>query len=196
MKYADFLVQKSFTHQQLLALSQGRLVEDAPARLARLPAPPLLMFHRVVELERGSRGRIVAEQDIHLDAWYFQYHFAGDPVQAGCLGVDAVWQLVGLYILANGGVGSALRVLGSKEIEFFGQIRPHDQVVRYEVEITDFTQGGEHSIAEATGDAKILVDGEHIYTIQEARVGLFSAIEYTDYPHCSENAVGGGRGEP
>ena len=91
----------SFSHAELLAISQGNLVKDPPAEFIRLPAPPMLMVDRVVEITRsGARGRIVGEQDIHFDDWFFHCHFRGDPVQPGCLGVDAVWQLVGLYIAA------------------------------------------------------------------------------------------------
>ena len=64
------------------------------------------MFDRVVEVKRDRPMRIVAEQDILQDAWYFQCHFKGDPVQPGCLGLDAVWQLLGLFLFLNGGVGS------------------------------------------------------------------------------------------
>jgi 3-hydroxyacyl-[acyl-carrier protein] dehydratase/trans-2-decenoyl-[acyl-carrier protein] isomerase len=189
--YAEFLERKRFEKHELLALSQGNLVSDPPAEFIRLPAPPMLMVDRVVELERnGPRGRIVGEQDIHVDDWFFHCHFRGDPVQPGCLGVDAVWQLVGLYTSAAGAPGSG-RALGCKEVEFSGQIRPYNQVVRYEVDIRRFSQLKESGSAVAIGTAKVLVDGELIYTVRDAKVGMFLGIAYPDYPERSANSVGG-----
>ena len=191
MRYAEFLERASFTQPELLALSQGTLVSDPPEQFVRLPAPPMLMIDRVVELRReGARGRIVGEQDIHLTDWFFQCHFRGDPVQPGCLGVDAVWQLVGLYCAAAGAAGSG-RALGCKEVEFAGQIRPHDRVVRYEVDIRRFSRLEASGAAVAIGTARVLVDGEHIYTVKDAKVGMFRDIAYTDYPAPSERSKGG-----
>ena len=191
MRYAEFLEKTTFSRAELLGLSQGNLVADPPAEFVRLPAPPMLMFDRVVELERaGPRGRIVAEQDIGLADWFFQCHFRGDPVQPGCLGVDAIWQLVGLYCAAAGGKGSG-RALGCKEVEFAGQIRPHNKLVRYEVDIRRFSILKESGCAVAIGNGRVLVDGEAIYTVKDAKVGLFFGIAYPDYPARSANAVGG-----
>lgn len=191
MLYAEFLERKHFSKAELLALSQGNLVSDAPEEFIRLPAPPMLMVDRVVELERrGARGRIVGEQDIGLSDWFFQCHFNGDPVQPGCLGVDAVWQLVGLYTSANGAPGSG-RALGCKEVEFAGQIRPYNKVVRYEVDIRRFSHLKASGSAVSIGSAKVLVDGELIYTIKDAKVGMFLGIAYPDYPAQSAHSVGG-----
>jgi len=191
MRYAEFLERTTFSKEELLALSQGNLVDDAPPELVRLPAPPMLMIDRVVELVRdGSRGRIVGEQDIHLTDWFFHCHFRGDPVQPGCLGVDAVWQLIGLYCGAAGAPGSG-RALGCKEVEFAGQIRPYNQVVRYEVDIRRFSMLKESGASVAIGSARVYVDGEHIYTVKDAKVGTFRGIAYPDYPARSANSVGG-----
>ena len=190
MRYAEFLERTTFSKEELLGLSQGNLIPDAPADFMRLPAPPMLMIDRVVELTRsGARGRIVGEQDIHLTDWFFHCHFRGDPVQPGCLGVDAVWQLIGLYVGAAGAPGSG-RALGCKEVEFAGQIRPYNRVVRYEVDIRRFSKLEASGSAVAIGTAKVLVDGEHIYTVKDAKVGLFLGIGYPDYPNRSANAVG------
>ena len=191
MRYAEFLERKSFTKEDLFGFSQGNYVEGAPAEFMRLPAPPMLMFDRVVELERnGPRGRIVGEQDIHFDDWFFQCHFRGDPVQPGCLGVDAVWQLIGLYCAAAGASGSG-RALGCKEVEFAGQIRPYNKLVRYEVDIRRFSMLKESGSAVAIASAKVVVDGELVYTIKDAKVGMFLGIAYPDYPARSANSKGG-----
>jgi 3-hydroxyacyl-[acyl-carrier protein] dehydratase/trans-2-decenoyl-[acyl-carrier protein] isomerase len=190
MRYAELLERRQFSKLDLMGLSQGNLVEDAPAEFMRLPAPPMLMFDRVVELERGVKGRIVGEQDIHLDDWFFQCHFRGDPVQPGCLGVDAVWQLIGLFCGASGAAGSG-RALGCKEVEFSGQIRPYNKLVRYEVDIRRFSLLKESGSAIAIGTGKVLVDGELVYVIKDAKVGMFLGIGYPDYPKASANSTGG-----
>jgi len=191
MRYAEFLERDHFDYEELLGLSQGNLVEDPPEEFIRLPAPPMLMLSRVVELERhGPRGRIVGEQDINVADWFFHSHFRSDPVQPGCLGVDAIWQLVGLFTGACGAPGSG-RALGCKEVEFAGQIRPYNKVVRYEVDIRRFSQLKESGSAVSIGTGKVFVDGEHIYTVKDAKVGMFLGIGYPDYPARSQNSLGG-----
>ena len=103
MTYEMFLQRNAFAFEELLAFSRGSLITDPPAGLdARLPAPPFLMMDRIVRIEStGNTGKVIAEQDIRLDAWYFQCHFTNDPVQPGCLGVDAVWQLLGFFCICS-----------------------------------------------------------------------------------------------
>ncbi len=195
MRYSEFLERKTLSFAELLALSQGTLVSDPPLEFIRLPAPPMLMIDRVVHLEHSdAKGRIIGEQDIHLADWFFQCHFRDDPVVPGCLGVDAVWQLLGLYCALSGAPGSG-RALGCKEVEFFGQIRPHNRVVRYEIEVRRFTRLPESGSAVVIGSARIFVDGQHVYTVTDAKVGTFLGIGYTDYPRCSKNGMGGVMGE-
>lgn len=192
MKYAEFLAADRFAPADLLAFAHGNLVEDPPDGFAaRLPAPPMLMLDRVTALSRkGNRGRAVAERDVRLDDWFFQCHFLGDPVQPGCLGVDGVWQLLGFFCNWAGGVGAG-RALGCGEVEFFGQIRPHDRVVRYEIDVRRYAELPESGSAIAIGDATLCVDDEPIYSIKRAKVGLFRDLSYRDYPHLSANARGG-----
>jgi 3-hydroxyacyl-[acyl-carrier protein] dehydratase/trans-2-decenoyl-[acyl-carrier protein] isomerase len=191
MLYEDFLKRSHFDHDEVLGLAWGTLVEDPPEEFIRFPIPPMLMIDRVVEITHdGPRGRIVAERDVRIDDWFFQCHFGGDPVQPGCLGVDAIWQLIGFYCGLRGGEGSG-RALGCKEVEFSGQIRPHDKLVRYEIEIRRYSELKASGSAVAVGTGRVLVDGEHIYTIKDAKVGLFQGIAYPDYPHPSANSTGG-----
>ena len=192
MKYSEFLAAESFEKADLLAFAHGTLIEDAPETFAaRLPAPPMLMLDRVTHIERrGNRGRVVAERDVHLDDWFFQCHFIGDPVQPGCLGVDGIWQLLGFYCNWAGGLGAG-RALGCGEVEFFGQIRPHDRLVRYEVDVRRYAELSESGSAIVIGDATLSVDDEPIYTVKRAKVGLFRDLAYRDYPQLSENARGG-----
>ena len=192
MNYAEFLERKSFGKEELLAFGHGSLVSDAPARFeARLPLPPMLMIDRIQQIHReGSRGRIVAERDVALDDWFFQCHFLGDPVQPGCLGVDGVWQLLGFFIAWSGGLGAG-RALGCGEVEFFGQVRPHDRLIRYEVDVRRYTEMPRAGACLVIGDATLLVDDDPIYTIRGARVGTFRDIRYPDYPNPSEQSRGG-----
>ena len=190
MNYAEFVKRREFGRDDLIALSQGNLVSDPPPEFVRLPAPPMLMLDRVVQIELGTRGRIVGEQDIDVAAWFFHCHFRDDPVQPGCLGLDAVWQLLGLYCSVAGAAGSG-RALGCGEVQFYGQIRPHNRRVRYEVTVRRFSSLPASGSAVAIGDAEVLVDDEPIYRIAAAKVGTFLGIAYPDYPLLSENARGG-----
>lgn len=192
MKYQELLGRTHFTKEELLAIGCGTCIEDADGlELGSLPAPPMLMLDRVTAISHdGTRGRIVAEKDVRLDDWFFLCHFRGDPVQPGCLGVDAVWQLLGLYCVVRGAQGVG-RALGCKEVDFFGQIRPHDKVVRYEVDIRRYAAIKASGTGLVIGSAKVFVDDQHIYSIQDARVGTFVGIRYGDYPVASRNGRGG-----
>ena len=190
--YAEFLNRNTFSHEDLLAHAWGNLVIDPPKEgFSMLPAPPMLMFDEITEVtHQGKRGRIVAQQHLAIDDWFFQCHFRQDPVQPGCLGVDAVWQLIGFYITCRGAKGSG-RALGCQEVEFLGQIRPHNKVVRYEIDIRRYSQMESQGAAMAIATAKVLVDDELIYNIHGAKVGVFTDIQYQDYPHKGKNHTGG-----
>lgn len=191
MKLKEFTERTYLTKEELIAHSYGRLVEDVPSDFIRLPAPPMLMLDRVTLIERnGPKGKIVAEKDVQMDDWFFPCHFVGDPVQPGCLGVDAIWQMIGLYLGLCGEARTG-RALGCKEVEFNGQIRPFNKLITYEVDIRRYTNMADQGVALAIGTGRVLVDGEHIYTIHDAKVGGFKDIAYSDYPLRSERSVGG-----
>ncbi len=192
MKYDEFRERSHLSEEEVLAFAYGRLLEDEPPEFnARLPLPPMLMVDRIEHLSRkGARGRIVAERDVRLDDWFFHCHFLGDPVQPGCLGVDGVWQLISFYCAWSDALGTG-RALGCAEVEFSGQIRPHDKVVRYEIDIVRYQDLPQSGSAVAIGDATVLVDGEAIYEIKRAKVGVFRDIDYADYPWPSQRSLGG-----
>ena len=192
MIYEEFQKGTNFNQEQIIAFAYGKLVDDPPEFfLARLPAPPFLMLDRILEITAdGSKGVIVAEQDIRLDAWYFQCHMPGDPVQPGCLGVDAIWQLLGFYCVWRGALGSG-RALGCGEVAFSGQIRPYNRVVRYEVDVRRLTHLKESGATIAIGEGRVFVDGEEIAEVHGASSGVFKNIAYQDYPRRSVNSVGG-----
>jgi 3-hydroxyacyl-[acyl-carrier protein] dehydratase/trans-2-decenoyl-[acyl-carrier protein] isomerase len=149
------------------------------------------MVDRILSIKSdGRRGSIIAEQDIKMDAWYFQCHLPGDPVQPGCLCVDAIWQLLGFYCLWREGLGGG-RALGCEEVSFNGQIRPYNQTVRYEVDVRRFSYLKDSGSSIAIGDGRVFVDDEMIMTIKKARTGIFRGIVYSDYPKMSPNSKGG-----
>lgn len=195
MKYQEFIKKSSFSQAELLGLAHGTLQgDDFPADIGYPPLPPMLMIDRIVEISRDPTARkIIGERDVRIDDWFFQCHFRGDPVQPGCLGVDAVWQLLGMYCVASGALGSG-RALGCKEVNFFGQIRPHNHLVRYEIDIRRYQCLPSSGTAVVIGTAKVLVDGEAIYEIRDAKVGTFPGIRYANYPFKGPNSVGKAEG--
>jgi 3-hydroxyacyl-[acyl-carrier protein] dehydratase / trans-2-decenoyl-[acyl-carrier protein] isomerase len=192
MKYQEFLERNKFNFEELMAFSYGTLVKDPPKDFdARLPAPPFLMIDRILSIEsKGSQGKIIAEQDIRMDAWYFQCHMPGDPVQPGCLCVDAVWQLLGFFCIWRGAAGSG-RALGCSEISFHGQIRPYNKCARYEIDIRRYSRLKDSGATVVIGDGRVYIDDELIATVSHARTGVFIDIAYRDYPLRSEKSVGG-----
>ena len=192
MTYKEFMEKTQFNMEDLIGFAYGRLVDDPPEFFdARLPAPPFLMVNRIPLIQRsGNQGFIVGEQDIRLDAWYFQCHMVSDPVQPGCLCVDAIWQLLGFFCVWRGGIGAG-RALGCGEISFNGQIRPYNKVVRFEVNVKRFSQLKQSGASIAIGDGRILVDGDLISEVKGAKVGIFQGIVYPDYPKHSQNSLGG-----
>jgi 3-hydroxyacyl-[acyl-carrier protein] dehydratase / trans-2-decenoyl-[acyl-carrier protein] isomerase len=192
MTYEDFQRCSRFGLEELIAFAYGTLVEDPPEGFtARLPAPPFLMMDRIMEISGdGRRGKITAEQEIRMDSWYFQCHMPADPVQPGCLCVDAVWQLLGFFCVWRGALGSG-RALGCGEVVFSGQIRPFNRLVRYEVEVRRFTQLKESGASIVIGGGRVSVDGDEIAEIHGAKTGIFQGIAYPDYPRRSVNSIGG-----
>ncbi len=166
--------QNAFTYEELLKCSRGELFGP---RNAQLPAPNMLMMDRIVNIsETGGKygkGQITAELDIHPDLWFFACHFEGDPVMPGCLGLDAMWQLVGFYLGWQGNPGRG-RALGSGDVKFVGQVLPTAKKVTYQIDIKRTIN---RSLILAIADGTVSVDGREIYTAEGLRVGLFSSTD-------------------
>jgi 3-hydroxyacyl-[acyl-carrier protein] dehydratase/trans-2-decenoyl-[acyl-carrier protein] isomerase len=164
--------QSSYSYEDLIAHGNGELPGQD---ISRLPLPPMLMFDRITHIstEGGEfgKGQVVAELDIKPELWFFDCHFKGDPVMPGCLGLDAVWQLVGFYLTWLGGPGKG-RALGVGEVKFTGQVEPDAKLVRYEVNLKRVIS---RRLNMGIADAKMLLDGEVIYTMSDLKVGLFGA---------------------
>lgn len=162
--------KSSYSREDLLECGHGRLFGPGNARL---PLPPMLMFDRIplVSAEGGSYGKgvIEAEFDITPDLWFFGCHFESDPVMPGCLGLDALWQLLGFYLGWTGAPGSG-RALGLGELKLTGQVLPETKLVRY---VVDLKRVINRRLVLGIGDGKMYADGKLIYEASDLKVGLF-----------------------
>ncbi len=162
--------QSNYTYDDLIACANGDLFGPGNARL---PAPPMLMFDRITHISDSGgahdKGEIRAELDIKSELWFFDCHFRTDPVMPGCLGLDAMWQLVGFYLgwLGNPGRG---RALGAGAVKFTGQVLQDVSLVEYQLDIRRVMTG---RLTMGIANARLLADGEQIYSAEDLRVGLF-----------------------
>lgn len=165
-----FEQKSSYSYDDLIECGKGNLFGPGNAKL---PLPPMLMFDRIthVSTEGGAHGKgeIVAELDIRPDLWFFGCHFEGDPVMPGCLGLDAIWQLLGFYLGWTGAPGSG-RALGVGEVKFTGQVLPEAKKVTYRVSISRLIN---RRLVLGIGDGVVEVDGKVIYEATGLKVGLF-----------------------
>jgi 3-hydroxyacyl-[acyl-carrier protein] dehydratase/trans-2-decenoyl-[acyl-carrier protein] isomerase len=164
--------------ERLHALSYEDLLRSASGELfgpgnGQLPAPPMLMMDRITHIsEEGGeygKGEIVAELDITADKWFFECHFKGDPVMPGCLGLDAMWQMVGFFLVWAGNPGKG-RAIGCGEVKFVGQVTPEVSVVRYQIDMKKIVKRG---LVLGVADARLFADDKEIYKAKDLKVGLF-----------------------
>lgn len=162
--------QSSFNREELLQCGRGEMFGEGNAQL---PMPNMLMMDRITHIsdEGGAygKGRIEAELDVKPDLWFFDCHFPGDPVMPGCLGLDAVWQMVGFYLAWLGNPGHG-RALGVGEVKFFGQVLPEAKKVTYKIDLKRVIA---RKLVMGIADGSLEVDGREIYTFKDLRVGLF-----------------------
>ncbi len=161
-----------FDREDLLACARAEMFGPGNAQL---PAPPMLMFDRITEISRTGgaygKGFVRAELDINPEQWFFLCHFLGDPVMPGCLGLDAMWQLVGFFLGWAGGPGRG-RALGVGEVKFTGQVTPKVKMLTYKIELKRVIM---RKLVMGVGDGVLEADGVPIYEAKDLRVGLFDA---------------------
>ena len=161
----------SFDYEGLLSCGRGELFGPGNAQL---PLPPMLMFDRITHISEDGgahgKGLVKAEFDITEDLWFFACHFQGDPVMPGCLGLDALWQLVGFYLGWLGAPGKG-RAIGVGEVKLSGLVVPSVKKVEY---IIDMKRVILRRLKLAIADGTMLADGEVVYTATDLKVGLFT----------------------
>jgi 3-hydroxyacyl-[acyl-carrier protein] dehydratase/trans-2-decenoyl-[acyl-carrier protein] isomerase len=166
--------QNSYTREDIVACSQGKLFGEGNAQL---PADNMLMVDRITHIHASEgkygKGTMTAELDIRPDLWFFGCHFEGDPVMPGCLGLDAMWQLTGFFLAWKGNSGRG-RALGSGDVKFFGQVLPSAKLITYRIDVSRIV---ERKLKMVIADGTVSVDGREIYTAKDLRVGLFESTD-------------------
>ncbi len=164
--------RSSYDYEDLLSCARGELFGPGNPQL---PLPPMLMFDRITSIsEEGGesgKGLLRAELDVNPDLWFFQCHFKNDPVMPGCLGLDALWQMLGFFLGWIGGIGRG-RALSVGEVKFSGQVLPDVKLVEYGV---DLKRVFKSKLFLGIGDGWLKADGNTIYVAKDLRVGLFQA---------------------
>lgn len=162
----------SFEYEDLIACARGELFGSGNAQL---PLPPMLMFDRIARISEDGgehgQGEVVAELDVKPDMWFFPCHFKGDPVMPGCLGLDALWQLLGFFLGWIGAPGRG-RALAVGEVKFSGTVVPSVRKLEYFVDLKRVIR---RRLTLGIGDGRLRADGETIYVARDLRVGLFLA---------------------
>jgi 3-hydroxyacyl-[acyl-carrier protein] dehydratase/trans-2-decenoyl-[acyl-carrier protein] isomerase len=165
-------VKDHYNKEELLACGRGEMFGPGNAQL---PVPNMLMMDRITLITKDGglhgKGQVQAELDIDPSLWFFQCHFIGDPVMPGCLGLDAMWQLVGFYLGWSGAPGKG-RALGVGEVKFTGQVTPKIKKVEYRIDLKRVII---RKLVMGVGDGIMLADGKPIYEAKDLRVGLFDA---------------------
>ena len=163
--------QSSYDKSDLIKAGTGEMFGEGNSLL---PSDNMLMMDRITTItEKGGehgKGYIIAELDINPDLWFVACHFKGDPVMPGCLGLDAMWQLVGFFLAWTGGPGRG-RALGVGEVKFKGQVLPTAKKVTFRI---DFKRVIKRKLYMGVADGSLSVDGKEIYTAKDLKVGLFT----------------------
>mgnify|MGYP000241651785 FL=1 len=163
--------ESSFSYEKLIQCGNGTLFGEGNAQL---PLPPMLMIDRIININNNggefSKGEIIAELDIKPDLWFFDCHFKGDPVMPGCLGLDAMWQLVGFYLGWLGQPGKG-RALGVGEVKFTGQVLQNIKKVTYHITLKRLIL---RKLILGVADGVLKADGKIIYEAKDMKVGLFT----------------------
>ena len=163
-------LQSRFDKDDLLACARGEMFGPGNAQL---PAPPMLLFDRITQINKDGGehglGYIEAELDINPELWFFACHFLGDPVMPGSLGLDAMWQMVGFFLGWIGGKGRG-RAVGCSAVRFTGEVTPEIRRVTYKINMKRVIN---RRLVVGIGDGVLEADGTPIYWAEDLRVGLY-----------------------
>ena len=163
-------IQSSYDYDDLIISGEQSLFGPGNAKL---PLPPMLMLDRIIHMDddggEHGKGQVIAELDVNPNLWFFECHFRNDPVMPGCLGLDAMWQLVGFWLGWSGSPGRG-RALGVGDVKFTGQVTPDVKKVRYEIELKRVIR---RRLVLGIADGKMYADDELIYKAKDLKVGLF-----------------------
>ena len=163
--------KNNYNYEDLLTCAKGELFGPGNAQL---PMPPMLMFEKITNISSNGgtndKGVIQAEMAIKPDLWFFDCHFIDDPVMPGCLGLDAMWQLLGFYLgwLGEKGRGRAISV---GNVKFSGMILPQTKKLEYTINLKRVLT---RKLVLGIADGLLSADGELIYEASDLRVALFS----------------------
>ena len=165
--------KNSFKYEELIDCANGKLFGKGNAKL---PTPPMLMFDRITNIQsdkgKYSKGLIEAELNIEKDMWFFDCHFREDPVMPGCLGLDAMWQLVGFYLGWLGEPGKG-RALGVNSVKFTGEVLKNVKITRYQVDMKRILK--KEGAVVGLADGILFADNKSIYEAENLKVGLFKS---------------------
>ena len=165
--------KNNYDYDDLISCGEGKLFGEGNAKL---PLPPMLMFDRITEIIQNSgefkKGFIKAELDIKDNLWFFDCHFQKDPVMPGCLGLDAMWQLVGFYLGWLGEPGKG-RALGVNSVKFTGEVLKNVKMATYEINMKRILKKEGTTVGLANG--VLSADGKIIYRAENLKVGLFKS---------------------
>ena len=162
--------KNNYTFDDLIECAKGNMFGPGNPQL---PMPPMLMFDKITNISKDggdyNKGLVVAELDINPELWFFDCHFINDPVMPGCLGLDAMWQLLGFHLgwLGLEGKGRALSV---GNVKFSGMVLPTVNKLEYKITLKRVLTS---KLILGIGNGILTADGEEIYKAEDLRVGLF-----------------------
>ncbi len=166
-----FESKSSYNYEEIIQCGEGKLFAQEDGKL---PLPPMLMIDKITDIYKTGgphdKGYIRAELDITPDLWFFDCHFMDDPVMPGCLGLDAMWQLIGFFLIWSGGKGRG-RALGAGKVRFTDQVLRSNKKVNYEIDLKRVIKS--RSLTMGLGDGRLFIDGKLSYEAEDLKVGLF-----------------------